>query len=267
MNYVEIKGGLGNQIFQYVFSKYLQEKTGRCSVLYTDFFYYMTDLPGVTSRKFDLDKFDTRYVSVSGGVRCNGIVREEDGDAEPVKTDGSYFYSGYWQDKKFFEAVKDRVLSELILKDEYINGDMKIQARKMRESESVSLHIRGTDYLKGQNREIFAEQTAEYYSGALDIIREKKGGNVRVFVFTDDVEHAEKILSDLGDLSYEIMPIAEPYQDLWLMAQAQNHIIANSSYSYWGARLGDDKGIVVAPRKWFLKMSDPDLYPDSWITL
>lgn len=172
--------------------------------------------------------------------------------------------------KRFLEKAEERIMQDLTLKNEYINTDMSITAERMHMQESVSLHIRGTDYLQGVNRDIFASQDADYYRNALSVIRERCSGPIHVYVFTDDMDHANTILRDINEDEYEIMPQAESYQDLWLMSQTKHHIIANSSYSFWGARIGEkkeDKGYTVAPKLWFLRMKDPVLYPDDWIVM
>ena len=273
MNYIEIKGGLGNQIFQYVFSKYIQAKTSECSVLHVGFFEYVKNIPGASVRSFDLDKFNTKYISVCGTIQCNRVVKEEEFRSDDIlgsQSGETVFYRGYWQDKRFLEKAEERIMQDLTLKNEYINTDMSITAERMHMQESVSLHIRGTDYLQGVNRDIFASQDADYYRNALSVIRERCSGPIHIYVFTDDMDHANTILRDINEDEYEIMPQAESYQDLWLMSQTKHHIIANSSYSFWGARIGEekeDKGYTVAPKLWFLRMKDPVLYPDDWIVM
>ncbi len=269
MNYVETMGGLGNQIFQYVFSKYLMEKTGKTCVLHMNFFDYVKNVPGATVRVPDLDKFHTVYVSVNGAIKCEAVVNEEELRDENTALQDGVFYRGYWQDLRYFDTVRDSALKELVLKDEYISDDMRELAGRMADSESVSLHIRGTDYLKGQNRNIFAAQGAEYYRKALEMIAEKMGRELCIFVFTDDHGHAEGILDGIG-FDAEYMPAHTAYQDLWLMSRAKHHVIANSSYSWWGATLGENQnaeGITVAPASWFKDRTSPSLYPDEWIVL
>ncbi|MCR4584384.1 MAG: alpha-1,2-fucosyltransferase [Lachnospiraceae bacterium] len=270
MNFVEMKGGLGNQIFQYVFSKYLERKTGKCSVLHVEFFDYIKRVSGGTVREFDIDKFNTNYVTVSGALECNGAVDEEEfkANGRMVKT-GEYFYRGYWQDKVFLEAVQDSVMLDLTLKEDYITEVMMRAIKEMNENESVSMHIRGTDYLQGENRNIFSGLDAEYYKKAVYCIREKCPRPLKIYVFTDDPAYAGSILAGMGEDAYDIMPVAKPYQDLWLMAQTKHHIIANSSYSYWGAAIGANRrsGITVAPDNWFVRMQRPDIYFDDWIVL
>ncbi len=268
MNYVEMMGGLGNQIFQYVFSRYIQKNTGKTVLLHINFFEYVKYVPGATVRSFDLDKFNTKYISVNGNISVEKIVGEKDFSVD--NTDDSVdwaFFRGYWQDKCFFTDVKSQILSELSLKDKYITEDMKKIEDKVRNNESVSLHIRGTDYLQGANINIFESLGFDYYNQALSYIKNNSNNPLKIYVFTDDVSHAESILKGLGDINFKIMDKAEPYQDLWLMSKMKHHIIANSSYSYWGAAMGEANeynGITVAPKKWFKQSQGPDLYLDGW---
>ena len=126
MNYVETMGGLGNQIFQYVFSRYIQKVTGKTVLLHINFFEYVKYVPGATVRSFDLDKFNTKYISVNGNISVGKIVGEKDFSVD--NTDDSVdwaFFRGYWQDKCFFNDVKSQILRELSLKDKYITEDMR----------------------------------------------------------------------------------------------------------------------------------------------
>ena len=77
MKYVEIKGGLGNQMFQYCFSKYLEQKYDSDVVLHLDFFDYVKKVPQATVRQFDLDKMQTNYISVKGSLPPHSSIMEK----------------------------------------------------------------------------------------------------------------------------------------------------------------------------------------------
>lgn len=266
MKYVEIKGGLGNQMFQYCFSKYLEQKYGSDIVLHLDFFDYVKKVPQATVRQFDLDKMQTNYISVKGNIICRGIVEEELFD-DHVDNHTTEFYSGYWQDKKYFEYVKDTVCSDFCLKDRFITDDMRKIVCEMEESNSVSLHIRRTDYLTGLNIDIFSALDTAYYKKAIDIVRESAGHDVKVFAFSDDPGYASKFMELLHVSAFEIMPVREAFQDIYLMSGTKHHIIANSSFSWWAAALSygrEKKGITIAPAEWYKGKPSPNLYLDGW---
>ena len=266
MKYVEIKGGLGNQMFQYCFSKYLEQKYDSDVALHLDFFDYVKKVPQATVRQFDLDKMQTNYISVKGSLICQGIVEEELFD-DHVENYTTEFYSGYWQDKKYFEYVKDELCSDFHLKDKFITEDIRKTVCLMEESNSVSLHIRRTDYLTGLNADIFSALDMAYYMKAIDIVSELAGRDVKIFVFSDDPGFAMNFMKSQKVSTFEIMPIREAFQDIYLMAETKHHIIANSSFSWWAAALSSVKeknGITIAPAEWYKGKPSPNLYLDGW---
>ncbi len=269
MNYVRVMGGLGNQLFQYVFSKYVEKKT-ECPVLLDfNFFYYVKDVQGATIRNPELDKLNTHYVSIIGDVVCSQVVAEYSITDEVLRDELIYF-NGYWQDKKYYEEVKNQIISELKIRDQYIDNEMISITGEMENTNSVSVHVRKTDYLTGQNASIFADLSEAYYNKALDIIKNTVGSNVNIFVFSDDVAFAQKLMESMPNDNWQIMPMRQAYQDMYLMSKCKHHIIANSSFSWWGTVLGMEEfpgGITVAPKTWYKDRQNPNLYFDRWLTL
>ena len=267
MNYVEVMGGLGNQLFQYTFQKYCEKKTGCDTFLHTEFFRYVKDLDGATNRDFKLGKYKCEYVGISGNITCSEIIEEETFKGLSPSLD-RIFFRGYWQKKEFFEEVKPIVLQELCLKDEYITKDVSEAAREIQECNSVAVHFRRGDYLNAVNSSIFCTLTLDYYKEALSHITNALGEDVKVFIFTDDRDYVSEIADQLGSMDKKIMPAREDYEDLYLMSLARHHIIANSTFSWWGSALSKyENGITVAPKNWFLDRPAPDIYLDGWVVL
>ena len=100
---------------------------------------------------------------------------------------------------------------------------------------------------------------------------EQIGGNGTVFVFSDDIQWAKQNLRQVKPLEFvDADPNQDGIRDMWLMTYAHHHIIANSSFSWWGAWLaGTEKVITIAPAKWFNDSSidDSDMVPESWIRI
>ena len=124
MNYIEVKGGLGNQLFQYAFYRYCEKKSVFSVLLYTDFYKYCKFVKGATIRDFGLDKYNCDFVGIDGHIICNRKIDERQFKEADFKLDET-FYSGYWQRKDFFEAVRTEILSELSLKPKYISEELK----------------------------------------------------------------------------------------------------------------------------------------------
>ncbi len=259
MNYVEKKGGLGNQLFQYAFSKFLEKKTGRSSVLQKDFFTYVKNVEEATKRELRLDKFDLNYVSVEGQITCSGIIRE---DAYKETSDfiDDYFYSGYWQNKSFFIENAEEIRNELDIKVKYKTEELRNLAKEISECNSVAVHLRRGDYLSESNKKIFNTLSLEYYKKAYEKISEIQGEKLVIYFFTDDKEYAESVKDGLFGNDVRLMPDRKDYEDLYLMTFARHHIIANSSFSWWGAAASKGSaGCTVSPREWLVDRPSPDL--------
>jgi len=135
----------------------------------------------------------------------------------------------------------------------------------------VAIHIRGGDYIRNKETSKFhGILSSDYYKKAIKIFMEKLKGS-KFFVFTDDAEYANTILNELK-INYVLVDqynLAD-YEELILMSNFKNFIIANSSFSWWGAWLSDyEDKIVIAPSVWFtdLKLSSINPSVDSWIRI
>ncbi len=268
MNFVEIAGGLGNQMFQYTFSKYLETVTGKPALLYLNYFDYAAKDPNIIcAREFDLSCFNVRYSSVKGTVKYGKLVT----DAEFVDDPGSIplgFYKGYWQDKRYFESISDVIKTDLCLNPQYITSDIEKEAKLLSDSDSVSIHIRRNDYQLGNNKEIFFQLDASYYESALEYLSDVLEKDLTLFVFSDDLDYVKNNYVFLNLYEHHFMTGHKAYEDLYLMTRARHHIIANSTFSWWGAVLSDcTDGITIAPRHWYRQLPDPNLYFDNWIKL
>ena len=146
----------------------------------------------------------------------------------------------------------------------YHCSSRELQAR-MQAEESISLHIRRGDYVSDKRANaIFSICSLDYYRRAIDHI-DSTGS---VYVFSDDIAWARENLESSKPLVFvDSDPARDTIRDLWLMSQAHHHIIANSSYSWWGAWLaGPDKGATIAPQKWYNDPAhdDRDMIPTRW---
>ena len=119
-------------------------------------------------------------------------------------------------------------------------------------SMSVSLHIRRGDYLNKENINSYAQCSQMYYRSAIDFLK-KKFKNVSFFVFSDDIDWAKKNLSFSSNYSFiEHNTGKNSFEDLRLMSSCKHHIIANSSFSWWGAFLSEDSSVTICPKLWWV---------------
>ena len=182
--------------------------------------------------------------------------------------DGVYI-EGYFQSELYFAEITDRIRSELTL-PEPTDARSRSVVEKMRSAPgaTVSLHVRRGDYTIHTG---IGTTSVEYYVRAANHIAAAIGEALTLFVFSDDIGWATANLK----LPYPTHFIAggntlRPQADLWLMSQCRHHIIANSTFSWWGAWLNPSPTkIVVAPAVWFAewKRDESTLIPESWVRL
>ncbi len=145
---------------------------------------------------------------------------------------------------------------------------MRNLAKEISECNSVAVHLRRGDYLSESNKKIFNTLSLEYYKKAYEKISEIQGEKLVIYFFTDDKEYAESVKDGLFGNDVRLMPDRKDYEDLYLMTFARHHIIANSSFSWWGAAASKGSaGCTVAPREWFVDRPSPNLYLDDWMVI
>ena len=133
---------------------------------------------------------------------------------------------------------------------------------------AVSLHIRLGDYTTPVNKEFFGGIcTEEYYKNAVEYIKQKYE-NPKFFIFSNGEGNITEVLPDID---YELVNINDEntgWADMYLMSQCKHNIIANSSFSWWGAWLNQNENkTVVAPQKWINGQKMPDICPSEWIRI
>jgi len=292
-------GGLGNQLFQYGAGRRLAMKLG--TELALDPSFLQEDKgPRITPRPYMLDRF-----RVSGKVltpqeakefidgempgyklvlnrtsqrllkrrlfRNPRVFIERDKNFEPdvlTLPDDRYLY-GYFQSDRYFQDVRETLLQELTVKEPMDEANALI-AREIKENDSVCLHVRRGDYISNEaaNR-ILGVDLTDYYRRSVVLMKEKYA-DCRFFIFSDEPEWVRSNL-DLGDRStvVDINPPERAEQDLRLMSMCKHFIIANSSFSWWGAWLStNSEKTVIAPNQWFLDDRNvKDRCPEDWIRL
>ena len=169
--------------------------------------------------------------------------------------------SGYWQDERYFENVQEDVRNAFVFRN--IDNRNILLGKEMSACDSVSLHIRRGDYLKFPNLLVC---TPSYYNRAIDYIKEHVKNPV-FYVFSDDLDWSEQFMKKQ---SVEFHMVGhnrgkDSYKDMYLMTCCRHNIIANSSFSWWGAWLGKRGGkIVVRPSEW-IKGKSKDPCPANWV--
>ena len=282
-----LMGGLGNQLFQYACGRQLAIK--RQQPLALDLSWFKKPHLLHSSRKFELNNYsinakitsnlDSLICSLGSIVYIRNLVESltfsksliEGVDSEnlfSINDHKNIILSGYWQSENYFLGIRDLLMSEISpkykIRSEY--DDMK---SKIDLSESVAIHIRRGDYVSNRlSATLHGVLPFRYYQNALNHIKLNLSHH-HLFVFSDDIPWVKSHFDSRGEnyTFIEGVKDSNAIEELELMRSCKHHIIANSSYSWWGAWLGAGKDqIVVSPRRWFADVSTPNnLLPKNWI--
>jgi hypothetical protein len=162
----------------------------------------------------------------------------------------SFYLQGWFNSPLYFDSIKEIIQEEFMLKTEYLKNKNIAKIKEVIEkNESVSIHLRFGDYLTNTN---FATLNEEYFASGIDEIY-KEMTNPIFIVFTDDKERAEDFLRKMDvKMMYTNVSSEHDYLDLYLMSKCKHNIIANSTFSWWGAWLNTNTDkIILAPSIWY----------------
>jgi len=288
----KIAGGLGNQMFQYAAATALAWHKNQ--PLYLDLAGYVTRTHHQGFELFRLFHCKALVATESeirktfgwrmrapwrdiathprlGILRTAKIVNEPSVRLWPGFFDvpDDVYLSGYWQSEKYFRSVVDRIRSEFSFKTG-LTGQNLEWAEQISESNAVSLHVRRGDYVYSHKaQKLHGVTPLPYYEAAVAEILRRVEKPV-FFVFSDDpqwcLQHikAEAPCHFIGHNTG-----TESFNDMRLMSLCKHNIIANSSFSWWGAWLNTNEGrLVIAPQRWYAGADDPpDLVPVSWLRI
>lgn len=265
---VKLIGGLGNQMFQYAFGRNL---SGRLGV------QLKLDISGFETyrlRRYSLGALNIVEAFASNHeIAMSPHVSEVGFAFDPralLLPDGCHL-DGYWQSEKYFAGC-DEILREEFSVRTALKGPSVELAQRMRSQTSVSLHVRRGDYVANPHTAaVHHVCDAEYYERCIDYMGGKLE-NPEFFVFSDEPEWArENLRIPYPTTVVSHNDVLSDYDDLRLMGMCDHHIIANSSFSWWGAWLNpSSEKIVIAPRLWF-GPSGPqdtqDVVPSNWVRM
>jgi hypothetical protein len=292
---VKLQGGLGNQMFQYAFGKALAH-TRRTPLLVDDSFYHQ-DTPGVDRREIELELFPAIQLQYANqrlassfyqysrwdnrlrnllGFKKRTALREQGFRYDPSfsLTAGHLLLDGLFQSGNYF-ATEQKLIADTFRFQAFAPDDPNAAfLRQIQSTRSVSIHVRRGDYVKfASTNAIHGTCSLNYYQNAVDQVLQRFP-DAHLFFFSDDPDWVNEHLAK-GGAAGTVIAInrgKNSWKDMCLMSHCQHHIIANSSFSWWGAWLNNSKEkMVIAPEKWFRTL-DPffdttDLLPPGWIKL
>lgn len=277
---VRLWGGIGNQLFQYVFGQYLFYRYGE-KVYYDNNVFNGID----KLRKLELDAVD---VHIDYDNRCrfseyrgvkNRLLRMlfdaspyhhfiQEGHQLPqeYKPKHIYFMQGYWQDVKYYRALREFQPDFALSCRTFPKELMDIKSSIAQTPESVSIHIRRGDYFTPQNIKIYGVCDEHYYMKAFGYVH-KQYPNATPYIFSDDLNWVHQHLDIGNNVIFVPNYNVSQFAYIELMSLCKHHIISNSSFSWWGAVIGTyDDSMVIAPSQWLLD-SDKTIALDEWVKI
>lgn len=288
-----LRGGLGNQLFQYAVGRVLSNRTSSNLHLETSLLTQPSN-PNLTPRTFQLSKFNIRGSTTHRSIKTNSSLRlrlklfsllspiapelaaqvcnvHRDHHSQrfaPYVLDlpGDVLLFGHYQSEKYFRDFRDTLLTELSVQQKPSSKN-RTWMEKIETSNSLGVHVRRGDYVpQGWNL------PAVYYHRAIREARSRLE-NVNLFFFSDDIEwvreHTQRMLPDTfptSQVQYVDCNDQEAHEDLRLMRSCDHNIIANSTFSWWGAWLNQhDEKLVFAPAYWIRdRVENLDIIPKRW---
>ena len=284
----KLKGGLGNQLFQYALARRLAEV--HKTVLKVDISFFETyelhtysiwpfniqenlaspeEVAALTIRRPRIMERVMNRALSKPPKRAATYVQEKHlhFDHDILNLPDKVYLDGYWQSEKYFADIEPIIRREFTVKTPQ-NGKDKELAEQIASCEAVSLHIRRGSYLLPSHFSTHGICSLDYYYRGVKYLTQTVK-YPHFFIFSDDPQWVRDNLK----ISYPTTHVDhngadKDYEDLRLMSQCKHHIIANSTFSWWGAWLNANPNkIVLAPRRWFgdPSMDNRDLIPERWI--
>lgn len=286
MDIVRFKGGLGNQMFQYALVEALRSK-GREVCCNLGFYRnHPESMPFVLDQVFlnlelneisdnIFEKIDKKWRKIKSDEKALKnfeldyrnrffYVEKEDCkyDKNIFKTKDCTFV-GYWQTEKYFKTIRKKIIKLYTFE----NIELKLEKLgRQIENQYVSVHIRRGDYL---NTSLFHTFTIDYYIKAIRYIERIMPG-VNFIFFSDDTNWVKNNfeLKNMIVCEANLFENYKDWYDMYLMTLCRGNIIANSSFSWWGAWLNKNKNaVIIAPHKWFAGCNTPDIWCENWICM
>lgn len=174
----------------------------------------------------------------------------------------SYYFRGTWENELYFRDIKEELISSFVFQN--VDARNEKLAKEMSEIQSVAIHLRRGDYI-AHGAKLLGQ---DFYAKAIEIIKEKVP-NAKFYVFSDDHNEARKIFDGLTE--YQLIEHnngADSYLDMMLMSRCRHNIIANSTFSFWGAYLNQNPDkIVIGPATTGFERHRNPFSCEGWIKL
>ncbi|EMP95085.1 glycosyl transferase, family 11 [Vibrio paracholerae 87395] len=270
MKIISFSGGLGNQLFQYAFYLYLKDNSDFGNIFLDFSFYESQNKRDAVIRNFyGVDSLD--IIKQSSYVRGKFLilklinkfrffnnllefVDKENGLDETLLSTNKVFFDGYWQSYRYVKDYKSNIKELFSFYD--FKGNILEVRKKICQSNSVCMHVRRGDYVAEKNTKlVHGVCSLQYYRDALNNIKNVDNSIDHIFIFSDDIDWVKNNISfDIPVTVVDFVGQSVPdYAEMLLFSCGKHKVIANSTFSWWGAFLSDRNGVIVSPKKWFAK--------------
>lgn len=293
MNRVLIYGGLGNQMFQYALNTVLNQKGNKSKILFTNFFYnhhhngFNLSLAFKLELPFPLNLYN--FILSYGGILYKNKIstyflqklitqyhkekyipykeKEEFSYDENIFHKTSNLLIGIWQVEAYFKEYKEKISQDFVFNKPKDKKNTKL-IEEINNCNSISVHVRRGDYLSinwAKTHIVIKDKT--YYINSINYLN-KKIENPHYYIFSDDIPWVEENLKFPDCTFVDHNKGKSAYIDMYLMSLCKHNIIANSTFSWWGAWLNKNKNkIVIIPERWLNTKSCPGIYPSEWVKM
>ena len=290
---VKLQGGLGNQMFQYATARALQMRFRDKIYVDLDFLDPTINLNSdITPRNFELPIFNAvrlrqlkkwqKKIILNSSFYKKIISRILYGKTAIINQQKNQFVTfprsydtlyieGYFQSEKYFSSIRAQLLADFKFPD-LDNINEKLKQDICSNNNTVSIHIRRGDYLNETALKFHGLISMRYYKNSLDYLESKLGEELHYYIFTEDTEWVEEQFHFLANLTIvKDNKGSSSWKDIVLMKACKHHIIANSSFSWWGAWLSENNGITIVPKNWYVSSEANydvhDIIPSKWIIM
>ena len=185
------------------------------------------------------------------------------------RTPDDVFLIGFWMSWRYFKVFDKEIRQDFTIRPELVRHLIDIE-KEIIKNNSVSIHIRRTDFTTQKNSSLHGVIPIEFYNKAIDEISNKMP-SPHFYVFSDDVTWAKENLHSSFPITFVSGDVTSTaVEDFYLMTVCKHNIIANSTFSWWAAYLNSNSGkMIIAPEKWYntSPFNYKDVYPLSWLIL
>lgn len=295
MRIIIASGGLGNTMFQYALVVSLRHVLKKeKSVLFlssTNFHHngYELDKVFTNIRPYEkLNWIERKYIYILERIRTLKIkntpfphkilfalhkrLRTKEGMVYyPYVFTSQYsnsYYIGQFQSYLYFNNCEIEIRDAFTFNTNLLSDKTIIMSKKIRDTISVSLHVRRGDYQSAYYYNGFGTVCdINYYDNAIKLIKNRYE-DCHFFIFSDDLDWVKQNIKISNATYIDFNHKDDSWQDMYLMSLCKHNIIANSTFSWWGAWLNNNKEkMVIAPKKWWSTLEKDDIIPPQWIRI